>query len=59
MSACAPRSIGDEGGVYNEFLCFDETNTDEDQETWGFDHAMFGESKTIEMASGFDYPGFD
>ena len=27
---------------YNEFLCFDETNTDEDQETWGFDHAMFG-----------------
>ena len=44
---------------YNEFLCFDETNTDEDQETWGFDHAMFGESKTIEMASGFDYPGFD
>ena len=34
-------------------------NTDEDQETWGFDHAMFGESKTIEMASGFDYPGFD
>ena len=44
---------------YNEFLVLRRDNTDEDQETWGFDHAMFGETERgVEMATT-SYPSDD